>query len=77
MRLAVFDFDSTLMDGETIDLLAKAYGKEEEVSKITKEAMNGELDFYQSLKKEGGDLSRNAFTSCRGDLQQSSLFSWC
>ncbi|AWI33703.1 phosphoserine phosphatase SerB [Helicobacter apodemus] len=51
MKLAVFDFDSTLMDGETIDLLAKAYAKEEEVSKITKEAMNGELDFYQSLKR--------------------------
>ncbi|MDE5592008.1 MAG: phosphoserine phosphatase SerB, partial [Helicobacter sp.] len=51
MKLAVFDFDSTLMDGETIDLLANAYNKKEEVSQITMEAMNGELDFYQSLKR--------------------------
>ena len=56
MKLAVFDFDSTLMDGETINLLAKAYGTEEEVMKITQEAMNGELDFYHSLVKRVGTL---------------------
>lgn len=56
MKLAVFDFDSTLMDGETINLLAKAYGKEEEVSFITKEAMEGKLDFYHSLKKRVATL---------------------
>jgi len=49
--LAVFDFDSTLMDGETIDLLARAYGIGEEVDKITARAMAGELDFYESLKQ--------------------------
>ena len=51
MKLAVFDFDSTLMDGETIDLLARAHGSTREVSDITKEAMAGKLDFYHSLKK--------------------------
>ena len=51
MKLAVFDFDSTLMDGETIDLLARAHGSTQEVSDITKEAMAGKLDFYHSLKK--------------------------
>ena len=56
MKLAVFDFDSTLMDGETIDLLARAYGVENEVSIITKAAMNGELDFNQSLKKRVATL---------------------
>ena len=30
-KLAVFDFDSTLMDGETIDFLAKPLGLEEQV----------------------------------------------
>ena len=50
MKLAVFDFDSTLMDGETIDLLAKANGSFEAVCAITKEAMGGKMDFYQSLK---------------------------
>ncbi|WP_278347458.1 phosphoserine phosphatase SerB [Helicobacter pullorum] len=51
MKLAVFDFDSTLMNGETIDLLARAHGSTQEVSDITKEAMAGKLDFYHSLKK--------------------------
>ncbi len=45
MKLAVFDFDSTLMDGETIDFLAKPLGLEEKVAKITEEAMAGRLDF--------------------------------
>ncbi|RXK13505.1 phosphoserine phosphatase SerB [Halarcobacter mediterraneus] len=49
MKLAVFDFDSTLMDGETIDFLAKPLGLEEKVAKITEKAMAGELDFFESL----------------------------
>ena len=51
MKLAVFDFDSTLMDGETIDILAHHYGVGEEVDRITKGAMEGGLDFYESLKR--------------------------
>lgn len=49
MKLAVFDFDSTLMDGETIDFLAKPLGLEEKVASITEKAMAGELDFFESL----------------------------
>ncbi|QKF83178.1 phosphoserine phosphatase SerB [Halarcobacter ebronensis] len=49
MKLAVFDFDSTLMDGETIDFLAKPLGLEEKVAAITEKAMAGELDFFESL----------------------------
>ena len=49
MKLCVFDFDSTLMDGETIDFLAKELGIEEKVAKITEQAMQGELDFFGSL----------------------------
>lgn len=49
-KLAVFDFDSTLMDGETIDFLAKPLGLEAEVSAITERAMEGELDFFKSLE---------------------------
>lgn len=48
-KLAVFDFDSTLMDGETIDFFAKELGLEEKVVAITERAMAGELDFYTSL----------------------------
>ena len=49
MKLAVFDFDSTLMDGETIDFLAAPLGLEDEVAAITERAMAGELDFFKSL----------------------------
>jgi phosphoserine phosphatase len=49
MKLAVFDFDSTLMDGETIDFLAKPLGLEKKVAGITERAMAGELDFFDSL----------------------------
>ena len=49
-KLAVFDFDSTLMDGETIDFLAAPLGLEEQVASITERAMAGELDFYKSLR---------------------------
>ncbi len=49
MKLAVFDFDSTLMDGETIDFFAEVLGFKEEVVAITERAMRGELDFYASL----------------------------
>ena len=49
MKLAVFDFDSTLMDGETIDFLADELGIGKEVAYITEEAMSGRLDFFESL----------------------------
>ncbi len=49
MKLCVFDFDSTLMDGETIDFFASKLEVEKEVSKITELAMQGELDFFESL----------------------------
>ena len=48
-KLAVFDFDSTLMDGETIDFFAEVLGFKDEVVAITERAMAGELDFYASL----------------------------
>ena len=51
MKLCVFDFDSTLMDGETIDRLAALAGREAEVSAITEEAMRGELDFFEALTR--------------------------
>ena len=49
MKLVVFDFDSTLMDGETIDFLAEAAGKKEAVKAITASAMAGKTDFFGAL----------------------------
>lgn len=48
-KLAVFDFDSTLMDGETIEIIAAELGLEDKVRRITKQAMEGKLDFFDSL----------------------------
>ncbi|MCX6074495.1 MAG: phosphoserine phosphatase SerB [Campylobacterales bacterium] len=62
IKLAVFDFDSTLMDGETIDFFAEALGIGEEVSAITERAMNGELDFFESLQQRVGLLKGLEFS---------------
>ena len=48
-KLAVFDFDSTLMDGETLEFFASELGIGEKVKAITDRAMRGELDFFESL----------------------------
>jgi phosphoserine phosphatase len=50
-RLVAFDMDSTLIQAEVIDELAKEAGVGEEVAAITEAAMRGELDFKQSLRK--------------------------
>ena len=48
-QLVVFDMDSTLIDAEVIDELAKEAGVGEQVAAITEAAMQGELDFKQSF----------------------------
>jgi phosphoserine phosphatase len=50
MRLIVLDVDSTLIQGEVIEMLAAHAGFESEVATITEAAMRGELDFEQSLR---------------------------
>ncbi|ACV67566.1 phosphoserine phosphatase SerB [Desulfohalobium retbaense] len=50
-RLVAFDMDSTLIQAEVIDELAKEAGAGEEVARITERAMRGEIDFEQSLRQ--------------------------
>ncbi len=50
-RLIVFDMDSTLIQVEVIDELAKAAGVGEQVSDITEAAMRGEIDFKESFRR--------------------------
>jgi len=50
MRLIVMDVDSTLIQGEVIEMLAAYAGCEEEVARVTEQAMRGELDFAASLR---------------------------
>ena len=62
MRLIVMDVDSTLIQGEVIEMLAAHAGCEAEVARVTDEAMRGELDFAASLRErvallEGLDAS--------------------
>ncbi|WP_448624848.1 phosphoserine phosphatase SerB [Geodermatophilus sp. URMC 64] len=56
-RLIVLDVDSTLVRGEVIDELAARAGRAAEVARITSAAMNGELDFAESLRKRVGALA--------------------
>jgi phosphoserine phosphatase len=49
--LCVMDMDSTLISIECIDEIADMCGKKEDVALITKSAMNGDIDFSQSLIK--------------------------
>ncbi len=48
-KLLVFDMDSTFIQIEVIDELARQHGVGDSVSKVTEAAMRGELDFSQSL----------------------------
>lgn len=50
-RLVVFDMDSTLIEAEVIDELAKEAGVGDQVAAITERAMRGELDFSQSFRE--------------------------
>ena len=50
-RLVVFDVDSTLIQGEVIEMLADRAGCADEVREVTEAAMRGELDFTESLER--------------------------
>ena len=50
-RLVAFDMDSTLIQAEVIDELAKRAGVGEQVAAITERALRGEMDFKESLRQ--------------------------
>lgn len=55
--LVLMDMDSTAIQIECIDEIAKLAGVGEEVSEVTERAMQGELDFEQSLRQRVGKLA--------------------
>ncbi|KAI9347193.1 HAD-like domain-containing protein [Zopfochytrium polystomum] len=55
-RLIVFDMDSTLIQQEVIDEIARDAGVVRQVAEITESAMNGEIDFKESLRRRVGLL---------------------
>ncbi len=71
-RLVVLDVDSTLVQGEVIEMLAEHAGAAAEVAAVTEAAMRGELDFADALRSrvallEGVDAS--ALDAVRRDVQ--------
>ncbi len=50
-RLFAFDMDSTLIEGEVIDELARLAGVADEVVKVTESAMRGEIEFQESFRR--------------------------
>jgi phosphoserine phosphatase len=54
--LVVLDVDSTLIEDEVIEMLAAEAGSAEKVSEITHRAMNGEMDFEESLRERVATL---------------------
>jgi phosphoserine phosphatase len=50
-RLFAFDMDSTLIEGEVIDELAKLAGVADQVVKVTEAAMRGEIEFQESFRR--------------------------
>jgi phosphoserine phosphatase len=66
--LVVLDVDSTLIENEVIELLAERAGTLDEVARITLSAMNGELDFEQSLRSRVATL-RGLPVSVFADVQ--------
>lgn len=55
-RLVCFDMDSTLIQAEVIDELARRHGVYDEVAEVTERAMRGELDFQQSFRERMAKL---------------------
>lgn len=56
-RLIVFDVDSTLVQGEVIEMLAAHAGVEDKVREVTESAMRGEIDFTESLHQRVATLA--------------------
>jgi phosphoserine phosphatase len=67
-RLVVMDVDSTLIQGEVIEMLAEQAGCWPQVQAITRAAMRGDLDFAQSLRTRVG-LLRGLPASALDDVQ--------
>jgi len=73
-RLVFFDMDSTLVDMEVIDEMARCAGVYREVARITEKAMRGDFDFEESLKQRVAllkGLKREELEKIRGEMRLS------
>ncbi len=72
-RLVVMDVDSTLIQGEVIEMIASKAGCEEQVAEVTAAAMRGELDFGSSLQSRVAML-HDVDASALDDIYDSLVF---
>jgi len=70
----VFDMDSTLIQQEVIDELARVAGVEAEVKAITESAMQGQIDFFGSLKQRVALLKGASCEKLFGEVKHSIQF---
>lgn len=71
-RVVLLDMDSTLIEQEVIDLIAEHAGQGRYVTEITKQAMNGQMDFKEALEKRVGvlkDLNISILNKVRNDIK--------
>ncbi len=71
-KLLIADMDSTMIQGETLDIFAAEVGFGERIAAITARSMRGELDFSQALRERIAILkgcSTDALHKVRDDMQ--------
>jgi phosphoserine phosphatase len=71
-RLVVFDMDSTLVQAEVINILAEKAGEGEQIARITEAAMNGQMDFKESITRRVAALAglpEEVLSEVAADLQ--------
>jgi phosphoserine phosphatase len=73
LKLCAMDMDSTLINIECIDEMAKFLGRGEEVARITEDAMLGNIDFNDSLKKRVEYLKGFNVDDCQKIIKKMNL----
>ena len=72
LHLVVMDVDSTLIQDEVIEVLARHAGREDRVRAVTDAAMRGELDFAESLHARVAELAglpEEVIEQVRGEIR--------
>ena len=72
LHLVVMDVDSTLIQDEVIEVLARYAGREDQVRAVTEAAMRGELDFAESLHARVAELAglpEEVIEQARGEIR--------
>ena len=72
LHLVVMDVDSTLIQDEVIEVLARYAGREDQVRAVTEAAMRGELDFAESLHARVAELAglpEEVIERARGEIR--------